>query len=263
MTTSLVASIPYLNSLPFYSGLQLGDRFALNECMPRQSAQKAAAGELTAALMPLAGFLRNRATFDRLGHFGIAAKGRAHSTILFSRRPIRQLDGAVIGVSDETSTTVCLTRLILEQRYKLIPGRYRRGVTIQDEDLDAILLIGDEALRFKQTNGLFPFEIDVAFEWWLWQHLPAVFAVWAVRKDTPPGDRKRLESGIARALTQNSGPALEQLAEQAAPRYNMKKEEVHAYLSSFAYRFGKNEEEGIARLTALWEEHGLLNWDPA
>ncbi len=261
--TKLVAHIPFLNSLPFYNGLELSsERFKLLPCIPRESVALAEKAELIATLMPVVEFLRRQERFDRLGRFGIATKGRAHSAMLFSRRPVRQLDGAVIGVSSETSTTVCLTRLILEHRYKLIPARYCRGASIKDEDLDAILLIGDEALRFKQTNGLFPFEIDIAFEWWLWQHAPCVFAVWVVRKDVSADDRKRLEAAIARALAQNTG-SLQALAEQVAPNYGMKPADVQAYLESYTWRFGKAEDDGIELLKKLWTETGILNWDPA
>ena len=259
--TLCLAHIPYLNSFPFYHGLSLPERFGLSEINPREAAKGMESGEIIAAPIPLVAYLRNQDKYDRLGHFGIASRGRAHSTILFSRRPVKQMDGALIGVSDATTTTVCLLRLILEHRYKLVPARYQRGDKPEDPNLDALLLIGDDALRFAQTNKLYPFEVDVAFEWWLWQHLPCVFAVWAVRKDVPADDRKRLEAAVARALSQNQ-PAFDALAQDVAPKYGMRPEDVSAYWSGFSYRFGKLEEAGLEKQKALWEETGLLTWEP-
>ena len=135
-------------------------------------------------------YFRLEQTFGRLGRFGIAVRGRGHRALLFSRKPIRALDGALIGVTEETSTTICLLRLLLERRYRISPQAYERG---QPQEADAVLLIGDEALRFRQTNRQYPFEIDVAFEWWLWQHLPFVFAVWAIRKDASETLKRQLE----------------------------------------------------------------------
>ena len=222
--------------------------------MPRELEQRAAAGEVTAGLLPLAGFFRLESRFERLGHFGIAVHGRANSTLLFSKRPIRQLDGATIAVTPETSTTICLLRLILEQRYELRPASYAVGAA---GDADALLLIGDEALRFRQANTRYPFEVDVAFEWWLWQHLPFVFAVWAVRKDVDPKDRKRLEAALARALAVNLG-RLEAISQSAAETVRMSAADVQAYLEAFVYRLGPFEEAGIARFKELANASGLL-----
>src|SRR3989338_421543 len=99
MTNLPVAAVPYLNSLPFFQGLKLGERFSRVGCLPRHTSGKAASGEVIGGLMPLIEYFRNADKFDRVGHFGLASHGRSHSTFLFSRRPVKQLDGAIIGVS--------------------------------------------------------------------------------------------------------------------------------------------------------------------
>src|SRR3989338_6068607 len=124
--TKRIARVPYLNSAPFFHGLPLGEGFECVDAVPRVLGQQAAAGELTAGLLPLADFFRLQDQFERLGPFGVAVRGRAHSVLLFSRRPVRQLDGASIAVTDETSTTAVLLRLLLEQRYHLTPASYER-----------------------------------------------------------------------------------------------------------------------------------------
>ena len=255
-TTTLIAKIPYLNSVPFYFDLPIVQEFQIRECVPRQLAQAAADGEKIAGPLPVAAFLRLGNDFERLGHFGIAVRGRAHSAMLFSRKPLRQLEGCTFALTGESATTVCLLRLILEQRYELSGLVYKRE---RDPQADALLLIGDEALRFRQDNKLYPFETDLAFEWWLWQHLPFVFAVWAIRKDTPEPENKRIEAGIARALALNSG-RLGVLAQQYAASVNMKPEDVEAYLGAFVYRLSALEEEGLQQFKKLLEQHHLLEW---
>ena len=230
------------------------------ESTPRATAQQTAEGSVHAGVVPVVAFFRQEAQLDRLGRFGVAASGRSHSVILFSRRPIRQLDGAAIAVTQETTTSVCLLRLILEQRYRLAPASYSRT---RSEDADALLLIGDEALAFARTNKTYPFEIDLAFEWWLWQHLPFVFAVWAVRKEVVTDDRKRIESAVARALGANSGPGLDRLAQELDGTCGMPAEAIQQYLSQLTFRLGNQEEEGILRFRQLLEENGLIAWDPA
>ena len=246
--------MPYLNSVPFFRGLPLAERYELTDCVPRELGVKAAAGEVVAGPLPLADYLRLESTFERLGPFGIAVRGRARSALLFSRKPVRQLDGATIAVTEQSSTTACLLRLLLEQRYELKSLQYRRG---QPDEADALLLIGDEALQAHHTNTCYPFEIDVAFEWWLWQHLPFVFAVWGIRRDADADVKKEVEVGVIKALAMNT-PRFAAIAEDYAKRLALPEAELQIYLSSFVYRLSQSEEEAIERFKALANEHHLL-----
>lgn len=249
-TATRLARVPYLNSAPFFRGLPLEGRYELVDCVPRQLGEKAASGEIAAGLLPIADYLRLRGAFEPLGRIGIAVRGRAKSVLLFSKLPIRQLGGRTISITHETSTSAVLLRLILEQRYELPAPAYIRGT---DPDAEALLLIGDEALTYQKTNTAYPFEIDLAFEWWLWQHLPCVFAIWAIRKDVDAQARKQIEAGLMRALTVNSGQ-LEAIAEEASTRLSIPAPELHAYLKAFVYRFSQPEEEGIAKFADLAKE---------
>ncbi len=224
-----------------------------SDLVPRQLGAQAAAGELTAGLLPLVDYFRLGQTFERLGRFGIAVRGRAYSALLFSRKPIRLLERAAIAMTQESSTSVCLLRLILEERYHLKPIFYSRGYNPQ---ADALLLIGDEALRFQQTSTAYPYETDLAFEWWLWQHLPFVFAVWGIRKDAGPSEKQHLERTLARTLALNTSQ-LESIAKEQAVAFQRPVEELHRYLSTFIYRLSQPEEEAIERFRFLLEETGI------
>ncbi|MBI1992063.1 MAG: menaquinone biosynthesis protein [Candidatus Omnitrophica bacterium] len=249
-----IARVPYLNSVPFFRGLSLGRRYELVDCVPRELGIQAAAGDLMAGLLPLVDYVRLRDTFERIGHFGIAVRGRGRSVLLFSRRPIRQLDGSMISITEETSTSAVLLQLLLERRYGVLPALYQRG---QRSEADALLLIGDEALRFRATNTQYPYEIDLAFEWWLWQHLPCVFAVWAIRKDADPEEKKHLETALSRSLAVNA-LRLELIAQEYSNTLGMSAADLHAYLSAFIYRLSQPEEEAIERFKGLADEHRLL-----
>lgn len=192
--------------------------------------------------------------FERIKPFGIAVRGRARSVLLFSDKPIRQLEGATIAVTEETSTTALLLRLLLEQRYGVIPGTYERG---QSQDAEALLLIGDAALQFRATNTRYPYETDLAFEWWLWQHLPCVFAVWAIRKDASPQEKKQVEHGLIRTLGLNNS-RLTQIAEERSAALGLPAADLDTYLSSFIYRLGSREEDAIDQFKRLVNEHHLL-----
>jgi len=70
---------------------------------------------------------------------------------------------------------------------------------------DALLLIGDEALRRRGTGIKgFPYVYDLAREWQEWQGLPFVFAVWARRRDLPPDAKEELDGLLARSVALSS-----------------------------------------------------------
>lgn len=254
-TTARVARVPFLNSAPYFRGFAPGGRWEeLSESSPRACAQQAASGELTAALMPLVEYFRLEDRFERLGPFGIAVRGRAQSASLFSLKPIRQLDGAVISVTEESSTTACLLRLILEQKLHVAPAKYVRGAPAGAQ---ARLAIGDEALQLAHANTAWPFESDMGFEWWLWQHQPFVFAVWAVRRDADTAAKRELEVAVTRALGQNLN-RFGEIAQEASARLNIPAPKLEAYLKNFVYRLSAPEEEAIRTFRRLVNEHKLL-----
>lgn len=254
LTKLLLARIPYVNCAPFFEGLTLDESWSWEDLSPRQLGLEAEAGRIAAGPMSLVDYLRLQDRFERLGRLGIAVRGRSGSALLFSRKPLRQLDGASIAVTQETSTTALLLRLILEVRYKLAPAAYQSG---KSDNADAVLLIGDEALACRASSRSYPFEIDLAFEWWLWQHLPFVFAVWAVRKDCDPHDKQQLTEAVAKTLARNL-TRLNRLAQDRAGAIDMTAEDVQRYLGQFVYRFGHEEEQAIQQFERLLHDHRLL-----
>jgi chorismate dehydratase len=252
--STVIGRIPYTNCIPFFHGLP-EEGWQWTDVSPRELGQQAKEGSLMAGPLPLADFLRLKESFERLGPLGVAVRARCGSVMLFSRKPARQLDGTTIAVTEATSTSALLLRLILEQHLHVKPKEYRRGVA--SEDADGVLLIGDEAMQFRVTNREFPYETDLAFEWWLWQHLPFVFAVWAVRKDTPAAEKQRLSRLLQHQLAVNHG-RLAELANERAESLGLPAEEIERYLASFIYRLSEPEEQGIAQFERLTHEHRLL-----
>lgn len=251
---SVVARVPYLNCAPFVEGLALDEAWEWVDLPPRQLGVEAEQGRILAGPMALADFLRLQDRFERLGPLGIAVRGRCGSTLLLSKKPIRQLDEAAIAVTEDSSTTALLLRLILEARYGLKSVVYQRGTS---QEAEAMLLIGDEALRAHAADRRFPYETDLAFEWWLWQHLPMVFAVWAIRKDCAPADKQSLSRALQSQLAKNLG-RLDAMAKEHAEALKIPAGELQAYLESFVYRLSQPEEQAIKQFERLLHAHHLL-----
>lgn len=230
--------IPYLNSEPFYWGLQ-GHQLA--DFVPRALGRAVEAGEVDAGPLSLVDFFRLEPGLAPLP-LGIATNGPAQSVILFSDRPPKELGGAVIGVSDETSTSVQILRLLLAGKYAVTPRTWVGAAAPRD----ALLLIGDQAIRALQGGGAPRHRIDIGTEWVEWTGLPCVFARWAVRASIPTAEREALRQGLESAIDR----ALADLPRIAAKRRDLGLDErgVQGYLRGFTYRIGPDEERAIAEL---------------
>ena len=166
-TTLRVARVPYLNTEPFFPEDLSTLPFTVVALPPRQLGEAALRGEIDAGPMAVVDYFRLSDRFEPLADLGIAARGEAQSVLLLSQRPLVQLHGSVIDVTSDTSTSVVLLRLLLEERYHIVPSDYRRlnGATGAAE---ARLVIGDEALRLRRQDRRMPYLIDLGMEWWLW-----------------------------------------------------------------------------------------------
>lgn len=236
-----IGKIPYLNCEPFYAHMTGA---ALTPLTPRALGRAMADGSIDAGPLPLADCLRLEEKVTRLP-FGIATLGPAQSVFLLSKRPMAELGGALIGVTDETSNSIQLLRLLLALKYDVTPRAYV-GL---DEEADTILLIGDPALRALKSGTPYPHRIDLGSEWVEWTGLPCVFACWAVSSELPESEKRALGEMISNAL----GEAMGRLDEIAASRSDtgLTEAEVVAYLRGFIYRLGPEEEKGVAEFKKL------------
>jgi chorismate dehydratase len=236
-----LGQIPYLNCEPFFAHLS---GFQLVPLTPRRLGRTMAQGAVDAAPLSLADFLAQEDSLLPLP-FGIATDGPARSVILFSHCQPAELADAVIGVSDETSTSVEILRLLLTLRYHAVP----RAWVSADEPCDAVLLIGDSAIRAVTTNARFPHALDLGREWKEWTRLPCVFARWAVRRAIPAAERLALERALDAALDRGIAAIPEIAARRRDTGFT--EAEVGTYLRGFTYRFGAAEAKAIAEFRRL------------
>jgi chorismate dehydratase len=237
VTTRLrVGSLPYLNSEPFFACFEGAELVGM---MPSALGAVMLRGELDAGLLSLADALALGDAVELLP-FGIATAGATGSVHVWSQRPLDKLHGATIGVTGETSTSVRILRLLLERRYGVKDVRWT-GI---DGEADALLLIGDEALRRRGRPSRFACCTDLGSEWAEWTGLPAVFAAWVVRRTLPDDTRAALGAAVDRALARGMA-ALDAIAARRRDT-GITEAETVAYLRNFTYRFGPAEHRAIA-----------------
>ncbi len=257
-TDHVVGKIPFLNSVPFYHHFEKR-QFKILPIAPRRMGLLSEKGQLDAGLFSLMDYFQQADTLDVLD-WCIVTRDQVKSVMLFSNHGWRDLDGKLIGITDETATSVRLLQVLLEKKYGIKATFERMHAGVNDySKYDAVLLIGDEALHHNKL-GLAHYELvfDLAKEWYDWQKLPFVFAVWAVKKSLPKETKKELSEIIEHALSQSEGHYAD-IGELRGKEIGLSRNEVEEYLAGFNYRLGEREREAMREFRKLVEEVESIN----
>jgi chorismate dehydratase len=157
---------------------------------------------------------------------------------------------------DESSrTSAALAQILIRKRYGAKPEVIPLPLELDAEavDSDAVLLIGDRAMRACLPG--FAHAFDLGQEWNDWMGLPFVYALWAVRPGAEIGD-------VADALLEakRRGCArIGEIAHSEAPRLGLDAGFCRRYLQSIIhFDFGPREQTGLKRYYDLACELGLV-----
>ncbi|MEI8133855.1 MAG: aminofutalosine synthase MqnE [bacterium] len=264
----VISKMPYLNSVPFYSA---DEYFRINHqqlvpLVPRVFGQFARNGQIDAGPMSLMDYLENQEKFDMLD-YGVAVTGKAYSVLLYSHLEWSKLSGKRIGITAESSTSIELLRVLLQNKYGAHDVTFERLHLTSDQNdytrYDAVLLIGDEALR-RSKVGLATFlnVYDLAEEWFAWKQMPFVFAVWAVRNNLSAEKRTGIVNALEHSLSQSKGH-LAELGREHAKKLGLTKEDLFTYLNAFTYTLGTAEkmamEEFLKEQATTIDSHSTLS----
>ena len=233
---------------------------------PRDLGVAARNGTIDAGLMAVADWFREDATFELIEpELGVAASEHVRSVVLFSREGPARLDGARVAVTRESSTSRRLAQLLAVGYWEVAVEWVPEGELESDpaEETDGLLLIGDRALErmADEGHGGWARATDLATEWWTWQALPFVFAVWAVRSALPRRERARFGGFLSGSLALGS-ERLESIAAEHAGALG-DAETLEAYLRHFTYRLGPDELAGMRRFRDLLAEHDIQEYQDA
>jgi aminodeoxyfutalosine synthase len=250
---NVIGKIPYFNSVPFYENIERR-QFKILPVTPRRMGVLSAKGMLEAGLFSLVNYIQQQDRLDPLD-FCIATRDQVKSVLLFSNHGWLDLKGKTIGIIDDTATSVMLLKVLLEKRYGVKANFKRMHTGVNDySEYDAVLLIGDEALRARKT-GLAGFEIvyDLSTEWYDWKKLPFVFAIWAVQKSMPSHQKEELIGIIQQSLAR-AEDNYAAMGKSHAKRINFSVEDSVEYLEGFNFRVGERERLAIEVFEDLLQE---------
>ncbi|MBT5927380.1 MAG: menaquinone biosynthesis protein [Verrucomicrobia bacterium] len=169
-----IGSVPYLNSVPLTYGIEDQIIFA----PPSQLAGMLENETLDAALVSITEALLHPG-YVILDNVAVASDGPVLSVFLATKIPLESVK--VVHCDPASLTSINLLKVLL--REKGIHPQWQPLADYADAPgKDAVLLIGDPAIAFSQTEH--PHEIlDLGGAWKELTGLPFVFAVWAIREE--------------------------------------------------------------------------------
>jgi chorismate dehydratase len=212
-------------------------------------------------------FLKN-GTLNLIEGISISSDGAVASVMLYSKKPLKDLDGANVTVPVCSATSINLMLVLLKEIFSVVPIlRYAEKPDVNDPSVDAALVIGDQALRAEEnwTNRFVKADLG---EWWrIVTGLPMVFGLWAAQPDWVAANERSFEA-ISQALRQacatGLGAQFEAVVQEGCARTGMPERRIQQYfLRDLNYKMTSRHEQGLALYGELCEKHGLFKEETA
>ena len=251
-----IGAVSYLNTKPLVWGLAARLPHAeLVFDLPSRLADALAAGELDIALIPSVEYFR-RPGYEVISDACVAARGPVMSVKLYCR--VRPGEIRRLALDEGSRTSVALTKVILADRYGVIPQTepLKMESTTRDSTADAVLLIGDRAMQDPQES--FVEVMDLGQVWYDWTGLPFVFAMWVARQEA---DTEGVDDALSHA--RDLGLArISDIAAQEAPRLGLTESVAYNYLTkNLHYHLTSAERSGLRLFCELAAQHNLVKPD--
>jgi chorismate dehydratase len=242
LTAVRLGCVRYLNARPLIHGWSGQVHFDHPSALCRQLA----AGEFEVALVSSFEYLRNP-IYSVVDRVAIASDGPVYSVILAHCGRVEQLREVVADPASQTS--VNLLRCLLDERGMKVE-------LVSQGDICAergLLLIGDQAIRFRQrSRGRHQF-LDLGAEWKKATGKPFVYALWLVR---PECDGKLAVAEGLRSLGQNN---VENISALIAAQPESIREFCEFYFREcLRFAFGEEEKRGFQMFGEICVKQKLL-----
>jgi len=237
-----IGCVKYLNSRPLiHSCVRDGEVPVIFE-HPAQLADDLRDGQLDAALIPVFEALRIPGLVAADG-VGIACRGPVYSVLLAYRGDLRS--HRVISLDPASRTSVHLAQVLLAEFHGMSP------TYIKGDEGDARVLIGTQAIEFRQQHGAAWNYLDFGEVWLDHTGLPFVFALWMLRADLP-GVETIAEA--FRVLKREGTAAIPEIVTtEEDPEFARK------YLTEYIrFEVGPEEKQALELFRKLLVKHNLL-----
>ena len=225
---------------------------ALRTDVPSRLATELSGGELDVGLISSIQYFR-AGSVDIISDACIASFGPVRSVKVLGRVPPEEVRTLALDAGSRSS--VVLGRILFAELLGSHPKTesFPLGTPLEEARADAVLLIGDRAMR--PTPESFVFEWDLGSKWKDLTGLPFVFALWIGSKEAASVELAELFS----AVRDHGVDHLEEIAETEARNLGFDREFCLRYLREhLRFRLGDAERAGLERFRELADKHGLI-----
>ena len=176
LTKIKISAVAYTNTKPFIYGIEkskLINQIDLSLDVPSDCANKLIHNQVDIGLIPVAAipFVPNA---NIVSDYCIGSVGAVNSVFIFSNIPASKIK--TVKLDPQSRTSNLLAQVLLKFHFKVDVN----FTTDQDEETDAIVLIGDRTFGRKQD---FAYTYDMGEEWMKFTDLPFVYAAWVANKE--------------------------------------------------------------------------------
>ncbi len=242
-----IGCVKYLNARPLIHGWPGTVEFD----HPANLCRKLRAAQLDVALV---------SSFESLSDPGykivdgvaMGADGPVYSVVLAHRGAIDDVEE--IALDPASNTSVNLLRCLLGEHgftpRLVTPARGEQPVISENR---ARLLIGDQAIRFREEHSKEMNFRDLAGWWKETTGLPFVFALWLIRPERD--DAKEIADGLREVRDRNLRHLDEVIAEQKefTPQFC-----VRYFRENLRFCLAAREKEGLLTFRSICAKHGIL-----
>jgi len=247
-----VGCVKYLNARPLIHGWPGNVEFD----HPSALCQRLAKGQLDVALVSSFEFLRNP-IYRIVDDVSISSDGPVYSVVVAHRGEFSDIEEIELDPASETAVNL-LRCLLAELGFT---PRLTGGVPGSAGSPRARLIIGDQAISFRQNHaGEFRFW-DLGEQWRKLTGLPFVYALWLIRPEVP--DAKSIAQRLRELRDENlpdvPGVMAEAVADVADKNRAITREFLDRYYHEYLrFAFGTGEKQGLQTFAGLCAKHGVL-----
>jgi chorismate dehydratase len=244
VVTVRLGRISYVNMAPVFHNLVFDHEEIVG--VPTELNRMLIDGEIDVAPISSIHYARNADRLRLLPRLCVSSEGAVDSIQLVTRAPLGRVRS--VAVTPESATSVVLTKVLL-------PGA---EIVPFEEEADAKLLIGDEALRsaFEDPTP----HHDLGRLWLERTGLPMVFAVWAAPEPLVAGIEDLEHALVSSVRLARAEPEL--LAQRASERYGYPAGFLARYFEKLRFSFGPRERAGLYTFLEMARDVGELDHVP-
>ncbi|MCS7171044.1 MAG: menaquinone biosynthesis protein [Aquificaceae bacterium] len=241
-----IGKVGYLNALPLFY-LWNASNVVFVEGHPSELVDLLRKGEIQAGIVSSVEYIVHKENYRLVPSVCISSLEKACSVLLFSKRPLEKVRHLYLTPASLTSRV--LTLYLLERLHHNSPK------VVEDRDMaDALMLIGDEALKEKES-GRWRYVYDLGEQWFSLHRLPFVFALFLIRRDAPEG----LESFIAEQCSRSKSQFFKDLLGCKVNIEGYGKDFLKDYfISCLDYTLDARSQESLSLFKEILIKSGLL-----